>query len=187
MNVGHTTVTGRNMKDRLGKILAKWRVETVLPHIKGRLLDIGCGTNLLVRNYTGKGTGADVHDWGDVDLLVGDTSALPVDNGSFDTVTILAALNHIPNRADVLREAHRILSPSGRIVVTMIPPRISQIWHFLRQPWDVDQHERGMVAGELYGLTARQVRELLNSAGFTIVHEERFMLWINYLVVAEKR
>lgn len=173
------------MNDRLGRTLLRWRTRTVLPHVRGRLLDIGCGSNHLVRQY-GDGVGVDVHQWGDVDLVVPDTAHLPYESGSFDTVTVVAALNHIPNRERVLREAWRVLCPGGRIVITMIPPRISQVWHFVRRRWDADQSERGMKAGETWGLSPARVVELLSEAGFRVVHERPFMLRVNRLTVAEK-
>jgi SAM-dependent methyltransferase len=174
------------MNDRLGQYLLRWRVRTVLPHVRGRLLDIGCGSNTVAPRHGHNSLGVDVHQWGDVDLVVPDTSKLPYDDGSFDTVTILAALNHIPNRGDVLKEAHRLLRPRGRIILTMIPPTISQVWHFLRRPWDADQTERGMKAGEVWGLTPAAVRKLLADAGFALRQEKRFMLGINRLYLAEK-
>ncbi len=173
------------MNDPLGKMLANWRIRMVLPHIRGRLLDIGCGANRLVRRY-GNGVGCDVHDWGDVDHVVEDTAKLPFDDASFDTVTIIAALNHIPNRLDVLREARRVLRPGGRIILTMIPPTISTVWHTLRRPWDDDQTERGMKEGEVYGLTRRQVEDLLREAGLAVRVSRAFMFGVNRLTVAEK-
>lgn len=157
----------------------------MLPHIRGRLLDVGCGTNELVKAYGG-GVGADVYQWGSVDLVVEDSARLPVASGSFDTVTIIAALNHIPNRVEVLSEAHRVLKADGRIILTMVPPAISRIWHAVRQPWDADQHERGMKEGEVCGMTMTEIRRLLHVAGFRVLLEERFMFGINRLTVAAK-
>ncbi|MEM7582222.1 MAG: methyltransferase domain-containing protein [Acidobacteriota bacterium] len=169
------------MKDRLGKALMRTRIKTVLPHIQGRLLDVGCGTNELVRAYGGPGTGVDVFPWEGVDLVVEDSAELPFEDGSFDTVTVIAALNHIPERDRLLRELHRLLSAQGRLVVTMIPPTISRVWHFLRSPWDVDQNERGMVEGEVYGISAGAMDAMLAAAGFERVHASRFMLGFNRL------
>lgn len=176
------------MKDKLGKILLNWRIKAMLPHIRGRLLDIGCGTNKLVKSYMGEGIGVDVYQWGgDVDLLLDNSAKLPFKNETFDTVTIAGALNHIPNRSEVLAEAHRILRQNGRIVITMIPPRLSRVWHFLRKSWDVDQKERGMKPGEVFGLTRREVHYLLSEAKFDILLEKTFMLGINRVIVARKR
>jgi SAM-dependent methyltransferase len=174
------------MNDRLGQYLLRWRVRTVLPHVRGRLLDIGCGSNTVARQHGHNSLGVDVHQWGSVDLVVPDTSKLPYEDAEFDTATILAALNHIPNRGDVLKEAHRLLRPGGRIILTMIPPTISRVWHFLRRPWDADQTERGMKQGEVWGLTPAAVRKLLADAGFALRQEKRFMLGINRMYLAEK-
>lgn len=174
------------MKDPLGRMLMRWRLKTVLPHVKGRLLDVGCGTNELVAGYDGEGVGVDVYPWPNVDKVVEDTAAMPFESGAFDTVAIIAALNHIPNRADVLREVHRVLRPGGRLLITMIPPKISRIWHFVRSPWDADQHERGMEDGEVYGFRRGEVRALLEEAGFAIEREHGFMLGLNRLTIATK-
>jgi SAM-dependent methyltransferase len=174
------------MKDTIGKYLLRLRIQAVMPHITGRLLDIGCGTNELVKAYTGSGIGVDVYDWGGVDLVVEDTAHLPYKSQEFDTITIIAALNHIPNREQVLREVNRVLNANGKIILTMIPPFISTIWHTIRKPWDVDQKDRGMKPGEVYGLSREQIHRLLHETGFNVTYETRFMLGFNLLVVASK-
>jgi SAM-dependent methyltransferase len=170
------------MHDALGEALAKRRLKAVLPHVSGRLLDVGCGSNHLVRHYA-NGVGVDVHPWAGADVVVSDTASLAWESGSFDTITIVAALNHIPNRAAVLDECRRVLRPGGRVVITMLTPRTSRIWHWLRAPWDADQRDRGMKPGEVYGLTAAAVLELFRSAGFTLLSQQRFMLGLNRMYV----
>jgi hypothetical protein len=66
----------------------------VIPHVRGRLLDVGCGANQLVRRY-GDGLGVDVHPWANVDVLVSDCSTLELKSATYDTVTFVACLNHI--------------------------------------------------------------------------------------------
>lgn len=158
----------------------------MLPRIQGRLLDIGCGTNELVKSYHGEGIGVDVYPWDGVNLVVENTASLPYQNNEFDTVTIIASLNHIPNRNEVLLEARRVLKAGGRIIITMIPPVISRIWHKIREPWDVDQSERGMIEGEVFGLSEKQTDSLLKTAGFEILDKKRFMFRINLLTIAIK-
>ncbi|MFW6154377.1 MAG: class I SAM-dependent methyltransferase [Planctomycetota bacterium] len=175
------------MLDRLGRRLTAWRIRAVLPWVRGRLLDIGCGTNGLVGAYAGDGVGVDVHPWPGVDRVVEDSAHLPFETGAFSTVTILAALNHIPNRREVLAEARRLLGDGGRIIITMIPPRISRLWHTLRRPWDCDQGERGMKDGEVFGLSGAEVRDLLIDAGFAIEATRRFMLGINCVTIGTTR
>ena len=170
------------MHDTLGESLAHRRVMAVLPHVSGRLLDVGCGSNRLVRHYA-NGVGIDVYPWPGADFVVPDTATLQWESGSFDTITIIAALNHIPNRVAVLNECKRLLRPGGRVVITMLTPRTSRVWHWLRAPWDSDQRERGMQPGEVYGFTSNQLLDLFKRAGFTLLSSRRFMLGLNRVYV----
>jgi len=175
------------VNDTLGKYLLRKRIEKVVPHIRGKLVDIGCGTNELCAAYGKDAVGVDVYPWPGVDQVVTNTADLPFKSKSIDTVTIIAALNHIPNRNEVLKEAHRILNDNGRLIITMIPPFISTVWHTLRKPWDVDQSERGMKEGEVYGLSPAAIRKLINENGFEVKEEHPFMLGVNRLYVALKK
>lgn len=165
------------------------RIRAVFPYCRGSLLDVGCGKNNLVATYTpGFGVGVDIYDWHCGALILPDTSKLPFKEGSFDTITFLACLNHIPNRNDVLVEAARVLSPDGRILVTMPTPGISRIAHNwwelfkLGEDWVRDWHEE-----EVFGFTPAQMRELLEQAGLEVAHHTRFLYGFNHLYVAKKR
>lgn len=164
------------------------RMAEVGHEVRGRLLDVGCGPNRLAREYRAAGgdaVGVDVHPWEGVDLVVEDTSRLPFADGSFDTVSFVACLNHIPNRDQVLREAHRVLADGGRVVLTNLQPLISQVWHAWAF-WDKDQHERGMAEGEVWGLAEAQLRALLAEAGFERVERRLFAWGLNQLWIARK-
>jgi SAM-dependent methyltransferase len=179
------------MNDCVGKYLARWRIGTVIPHLRGKTLDVGCGNNRLILAYKKCGgakesLGIDVYPWDGVDLVIEDAGSLPFVDESFDTVCCIAALNHIPERERFLAEGFRILQPGGRFIMTMIPPFISRIWHTLRSPWDDDQRERGMKPGEVYGLGKPEVFVLLRKAGFASVEEKPFMVGINHLYITKK-
>jgi len=160
------------------------RLLAVRPWITGSLLDVGAGTNRLVREY-GSGVGVDVYDFGGHALLVPDTKHLPFQDGSFDTVTFVASLNHIPERRDALAESRRVLRDGGRVVITMIDPIVSAIGH--RIWWySEDKHRGGMRPGEVYGLWPSTVRTLLKDAAFELVAEKRFLYGLNRLYVGRK-
>ena len=169
-------------QDALGLLLERRRVTAVLPHVHGRLLDVGCGANQLVRRYA-NGVGIDVHPWKNVDMLVADSSSLEFTSETYDTVTFVACLNHIINRKPVIEECRRVLRRDGRVVVTMLTPRISRLWHLVRRPWDPDQRERGMQPGEVYGFTPTQMIALFCEHGFRLESMHRFMLGLNCLYV----
>jgi len=173
------------MKDKIAKFTLHHRIMSVLPHIEGKLLDIGCGENELVKLY-GNGIGADVRKWGNADLVVENSANLPFENKTFDTVSIIAALNHIPNRDEVLKEAHRLLQDDGKLIITMLAPTISKIWHKLRERHNLDGIERGGIEkGEVFGLTNKEVSNLLSEAGFSIILKKKFLL-ANNLTIAKK-
>jgi SAM-dependent methyltransferase len=164
------------------------RIGMVGREIAGRVADIGCGFNRLVRKYReagGDGIGIDVYPWDGVDLVVEDSSRLPFEEGSFDTVTFVACLNHIPNRESVLREAHRILKPDGRLVFTNLPPLLSLLWHKWAF-WDHDRHERGMAQGEVWGFRREELEAMMKGAGFRVARRVRFSWGINQLYVCDR-
>jgi ubiquinone/menaquinone biosynthesis C-methylase UbiE len=179
--------------DAVGTSIVGWlerrRHSKVAAHLRGRLLDIGCGPNLLVRQYAqkqGKGIGVDVYNFGDADLVVPNTANLPFPDRSFETITLMACLNHIPNRLQVLREAHRLLTDDGQLLLTMIPPLLSKVWHWLIFRYDEDQTERKMKEGEVWGFTRRQMIEMLQATGYELGRHERFVFGLNHLYVARK-
>ena len=161
------------------------RCAYVMEHCRGCLLDIGCGNNQLVRNYGHDSVGVDVYDFGGSAIIVQDTSKLPFDDGSFDSVSFVASLNHIPNRREVLAEVHRLLSEHGRVVLTMIPPFIGAIRHKLAW-WDQDQSERGLKEGEKFGLSHEYIVSLFGNEGFRLVERKRIICRLNNLYVFEK-
>jgi ubiquinone/menaquinone biosynthesis C-methylase UbiE len=163
--------------------LERMRVLQVLPHVRGRLLDLGCGFNNIVRLY-GNGVGADVHPWSGAQVLIGDSSQLPFSDSTFDTVTIVAALNHIPNRHQALQEVWRVLASDGRLIVTMIGPMTGRIAHLL---FGQDEKTRGgLKEGEKVGMTSPEVQDLLSASGFVLERTVPFEFHLNRLYIAAK-
>jgi len=165
--------------------LADDRTWAVLSYLRGTVLDIGCGENELVHKY-GHGFGADVIAGKGVDLAC-DGAYLPFSDASFNTVTFLASLNHIPGRKRALREAYRVLRPEGRLIITMIPRRVGWLCHRLIAHWDPDQRQRGMALGEVWGIDREEVVHLLSETGFLSPIVRRFgFLGLNTLYLTIK-
>lgn len=165
--------------------LEEERLRAVMPQIRGRLLDVGAGTNTLVRTYRGEGVGIDVFDFGGGTMIVPDTRELPFADGSFDTITYLACLNHIPYREAALKEGLRVLKPGGRIVATMINRWLGDVGHKIWW-YSEEKHRGGMLPGETGGLDVKEMQGLLTGAGYTKVQFSRFCYGLNGLYVAEK-
>ncbi|HVS81004.1 MAG TPA: glycosyltransferase [Pyrinomonadaceae bacterium] len=172
----------KRIKNRMDSLEDR-RLSVVLPHIRGRLLDIGCGYNNLVRAY-GSGVGVDVYKWDGVIVEIDDASSLPFPDDSFETVTIVAALNHIPNRQEALNEIRRVLCPNGKLLLTMIGPVTGWVAHlFFRHDESV---RGGLGENEKKGMAKQEIRSLLTETGFKVVEECSFELGLNTLFIARK-
>jgi ubiquinone/menaquinone biosynthesis C-methylase UbiE len=166
------------------------RVVTALGHCRGMVLDIGCGTNELVRSYRsqhGSAIGVDVHPWPGADLVC-DTTRLPFPDRRFDTVVMLACLNHVPQskRGQVLQEARRVLKDEGHLLITMINPVVGVVVHAIRRRYDLDQLERGIGHEEAKGLWDKEVKELLAESRLRLAETIPFVFGLNRLYIVDK-
>lgn len=167
--------------------LGDLRRNTALKHAQGRLLDIGCGENKLAREYRthgGLAYGVDTYEWPDLDLKA-DAAALPFADNSFDTVTVVAALNHIVRRQECMDEIARVVRPRGKVLVTMIPPLVGSLAHRILW-WDADIRSRHMGPEERHGMHKSELTELARLSGLRYIGRERFVLGLNSLYVFEK-
>jgi ubiquinone/menaquinone biosynthesis C-methylase UbiE len=83
----------------------------------------------------------------------GDATALPYDDVSIDAVVLTAVLGEIPDPAAALREIHRVLRPTGRLVV-------------------------GELFGDPHFTTLASLRRQAAEAG--LIYEERSGNWLAY-------
>jgi len=187
--------------DRWGlSSLASERFDYAAREVAGNCLDVGCGNNRFVREYLcGRGQGIDVvpYEGLDPENVVPNLTRFPYENGSFDSVTFIANLNHVPEpqRDAELAEAHRVLRPGGNVVVTMGNPLAEIFVHklvalydrVLKTRYDLDS-ERGMHEDEDYYLSDSEIRERLARAGFRGIRKKWFWTqWgLNHLLVGWK-
>ncbi|MDD5773383.1 MAG: class I SAM-dependent methyltransferase [bacterium] len=173
-----------NTCEKLGLTsLRQERIFNVLPNLKGKLLDIGCGDNYLVKMY-GNGIGIDTYDWGGGATVIKNCDKLPFNDESFDTVTLLASLNHIPERKELIKEIHRVLKKDGKVVITMINPFIGLIGHKIW--WYSEDKQRGMKRGETYGLWNKDIILIFEINKFKKELHQRFVYGLNNLFVFKK-
>jgi SAM-dependent methyltransferase len=189
--------------DRWGlSSLATERFDYVAREVRGHCLDVGCGRyNRFVNDFLdGNGKGIDVypHEGLTEDNILDDPTRFPFPDESFDSVTFIATLNHVPSslRDAELAEAYRCLKPGGNIAVTMGNPIAEVLVHKIialhdrvrGTRFDIDA-ERGMHEDEALYLRDSEIRERLRRAGFEEIAKRYFWTqWgLNHLFVAWKR
>ena len=166
---------------------ASERFDYVAREVQGYCLDIGCGYhNRFVTEWLGgNGVGIDVYQYAGLspDQIVPDMTHLPFEDRSFDSVTFIANLNHVPRsiRDLELAEAYRCLRPDGNIVVTMGNPLAEIAVHkvvaiydrFFGTHVDMDT-ERGMGEEEAYYLLDWEIVSRLRKAAFSNLRKKYF-------------
>ncbi len=181
--------------------LASERFDYVAREVRGYCLDVGCGRNNKFINevLNGNGKGIDVFRYEGLtdENYVEDITHFPFDDESFDSVTFIANINHVPEpvRDAELAEAFRCLRRGGNIIVTMGHPLAEVLVHkvvavydrIFKTNHDMDS-ERGMEEGEEYFLRDSEIVERLIRAGFTNIHRKLFITqWgLNHLFVGWK-
>ena len=177
------------------------RFHYVSTEVRGYCLDVGCGKqNWFVTRYLhGNGKGIDVFPYEGLseEHIVKDITHFPFDDNSFESVTFIANINHVPkSQRDIeLTEAHRCLKPGGNIVVTMGNPIAELLVHqvvywydrLLGTRYDMDT-ERGMHEEEEYFLKDTEIVERLARAGFRNITKKYFATqWgLNHMFIGWK-
>jgi len=160
-------------KDIIGGILDQW-----LPNdtSKLRILDVGCGTGLMLGKLKAMGlepVGADLHTLsmqycrrrGIQKLLRADVTNLPFAGNSFDIILALDLIEHVEDDAALLREFHRIAAPGAKVLITV--PAHPYLW---------SEHDEALHHYRRY--RRRPFLHLLSNSGF---HPLRYTFAITLL------
>lgn len=94
-------------------------------HIKGRVLDVGCGGKPYKRLFydpTERIYGEGVTEWVGLDIrpvgeVTADVCAMPLEDASFDTVLCVDTLSYVFDVNAAFREMARVLKPGGTLFV----------------------------------------------------------------------
>ncbi len=109
---------------------------------------------------------------------------LPLNDSQFDHVVMLAVFEHLVEPELVLREAFRILVPSGSLIMTWpaapVDPILNALHtlHLISDEMESDEHQKRMPLNEM--------QRLLALVGFREFHHRKFELGLNNLMVATR-
>ncbi len=174
------------------RLLQQWRIRRALPYIRAgdRLLDVGCFDRSLFERAAGRISAAV-----GIDPLVAPVSEpglrliqdhfppredLPA--GGFDCITMLAVFEHLENRDEACQACHDLLSPGGRVILTVPRPEVDYILAVLKALRIID----GMSLEEHDHFDVTRTPDFFAGAGFRLVAQRRFQLGLNTLFVFEK-
>ena len=103
---------------------------------------------------------------------------------TFDVITMLAVLEHIPPAIQATLEGHcsRLLNKGGRIIITAPSSRVDHILRILIWLRLID----GMSLTEHYGFNPKLTRQIFPEKYYKLISKHRFQFGLNNLFVFEK-
>ncbi len=132
-------------------------ISALIPYLKGRLLDVGCGTKpyksiCSVDEYIG----LEINDEGNRNHSFADAfydgKTIPFEDKTFDSVMSNQVFEHVFNPSDFLKEINRVTKMGGLFLIT-----VPFVWDEHEQPYDYARY------------TSFGLKHILGENGFQVI------------------
>ena len=177
-------------------LIARLRFRAAYPHIRpgSSVCDLGCGLEAAFLEYAADRIAMGVGVDDQVENGTGDRwqrvkadlrQPLPLPDGTFDHVVMLAVLEHLSEPEKVLREVFRILGPGGSLIMTWPSSAVDPILrvlhglHLVSDEMESDEHQKRIPVAGLV--------ETLRRIGFVTFLHRTFEFGLNNLMVAGRQ
>lgn len=172
------------------------KFEKVAQELKGvgKHLDVGCGPGTFIGNFQKftSGIGIDLSfsqieyarnkykDQKNISFEVSRDGVMPFGDAIFDQASMIEVIEHldVQNSNQLLKDIFRVLKPGGQIVVTT--PNYGSLWPIL----EIIVNKTSKVSYEeqhIQKLKRKQLKQILESAGFTNVNVKSFLFQAPFL------
>ncbi len=174
------------LESKRNSVLGLKRFLEIIESVNGRLLEIGCGTGIFIKSV--KHYRPDLEVYGcdisktaitiamknkkyDIHYKIGETSALPYKDKSFDIVVMMDVLEHLKDVEEAIKEAKRVLKEGG-ICHLLVPCEANRFTlHWLMWKLKIGYNLKREYAGHIQRLSRYDVHRFVEEQGFIIVKE----------------
>jgi 2-polyprenyl-3-methyl-5-hydroxy-6-metoxy-1,4-benzoquinol methylase len=117
-------------------------------------------------------------------ILKGYFPETPLPIPKFDTITLLAVLEHIPDaeQKELALSCYEVLNDKGNVIITVPSPKVDFILSVLRRLSFID----GMSLEEHYGYRVEETEKIFSAPYFKLILHKKFQLGLNNIFVFEK-
>ena len=185
----------------IARYLSRKRCARVKPWLEGDVLDIGCGGESSLADHLAGGqryVGIDVQEaviqalreqkpeweFHCIDIEQ-DGRLLDVVRSEFDTIVLLAVIEHLHDPTVVLKQCRALLKPGGHLVITTPSAAGDRLVRAFKRLLGVKHEELEMYSPHQANYNERTLQEMVAGDGhFRIECYKTFEFGLNQLVVA---
>lgn len=187
-------MAGNRVTRKTSDVLSWLRWRKVMPHVHGDVLDIGCGDGRVLEHLPSSVsyTGVDLnhvrierakkkypkHDFFHLDAAGG----LGVIERGFDTVMLLAVIEHVEESEELLMQCRRLTGNGGTFIITTPTPFGERVHGLLESVSIATPGVRGGEHVKIYSFD--ELEDAVERFGFKVRRHRRFQFGGNQLLVA---